>query len=457
MVDYIKLKQGLDIPVEGVPSAQILKTIVSETVAVKPTDFKGLIPKLAVKEGDAVKAGSVLFVDKKRPEIKFTSPVSGTVSEIVRGEKRKLLEVRVKADPETVYAEFNLPKPEAITAEQAISALLESGLWACIKQRPYGIVPNPEVRPNAVYISGFNTAPLAADYDYILKDEVDNIQTAINVLSRIAPKIHFGLYAKTHASSPLHKLSGVEFHTFDGPHPAGNVGVQINHVCPINKGDLIWTVNLQMLAIMGRFFNTGKVDMRKTVAVGGPRVSTPGYIKCISGMCFSGIADMVNDNVEKLQQGCPVRYISGNILTGTNVGKEGYLGFYDDCISLITEGTYYETFGWAKPFRTKKYSFASTYFSWLTPKKKYKMDSNLNGGVRAFVMTNKYAQVFPMNIYPVYLLKAIIAEDIDKMEQLGIYEVVEEDFALCEYIDPSKIDIQAIVSKGIDLMIKEMA
>ena len=305
MVDYIKLKQGLDIPVEGVPSAQILKTIVSETVAVKPTDFKGLIPKLAVKEGDAVKAGTVLFVDKKRPEIKFTSPVSGTVSEIVRGEKRKLLEVRVKADPETEYAEFNLPKPEAITAEQAVSALLESGLWPCIKQRPYGIVPNPEIRPKAVYISGFDTAPLAADYDYILKDEVDNIQTAVNVLAKLAPKIHFGLCAKTHASSPFHKLSGVEFHIFDGPHPAGNVGVQINHVCPINKGDLIWTVNLQMLAIMGRFFNTGKVDMRKTVAVGGPRVSTPGYIKCISGMCFSDIADMVNDNVEKLPAGLP--------------------------------------------------------------------------------------------------------------------------------------------------------
>ena len=214
---------------------------------------------------------------------------------------------------------------------------------------------------------------------------------------------------------------------------------------------------LQMLAIIGRFFATGKVDMRKTVAVGGPRVSTPGYVKCISGMCMSGIADMTNDNVEKLQKGCEVRFISGNILTGTNVGKEGYLGFYDDCVSLITEGNYYETFGWAKIFRPKKFSFASTYFSWLTPRKKYKVDSNLNGGVRAFVMTSKYAKVFPMNIYPVYLLKAILAEDIDKMEQLGIYEVIEEDFALCEYIDPSKIDIQAIVSKGIDIMIKEMA
>lgn len=457
MVDYIKLKQGLDIPIDGVPSAQILKSIVSDTVAVKPTDFKGLIPKLTVKEGDSVKAGSPLFVDKKRPDVKFTSPVSGTVSEIVRGEKRKLLEVRVKADPETVYAEFSLPKPENITAEQAISSLLESGLWACIKQRPYGIIPDPAVRPKSVYISGFDTAPLAADYDFILRDELPNIQTAINVLSKITPKIHFGLCAKTHASSPFHKLSGVEFHVFDGPHPAGNVGVQINHVCPINKGDVVWTVNLQMLAIVGRFFNTGKVDMRKTVAIGGPRVSNPGYIRCMSGMCLNSIADMANDNVDKLQRGCPIRYISGNVLTGTNVGKDGYLGFYDDCISLITEGKYFETFGWAKIFRPKKYSFASTYFSWLTPRKKYLMDSNLNGGVRAFVMTNKYAKVFPMNIYPVYLLKAILAEDIDKMEQLGIYEVVEEDFALCEYIDPSKIDIQSIVSKGIDLMIKEMA
>ena len=429
MVDYIKLKQGLDIPVEGVPETRILKSIVSETVAVKPTDFRGLIPKLAVKEGDAVKAGAVLFFDKKRPEVRFTSPVSGTVCGIIRGEKRKLLEVRVKADPETEYAMFDLPKPEAITAEQVISALLESGLWPCIKQRPYGIIPNPEVRPQALYISGFDSAP----------------------------KIHFGLNAKTHACTPFHRLSGVEFHVFDGPHPAGNVGVQINHICPVNKGDMVWTVNLQMLAIIGRFFATGKVDMRKTVAVGGPRVSTPGYVKCIGGMCMSGIADMTNDNVEQLQKGCEVRFISGNILTGTNVGKDGYLGFYDDCVSLITEGNYYETFGWAKIFRPKKYSFASTYFSWLTPRKKYKMDSNLNGGVRAFVMTNKYAKVFPMNIYPVYLLKAILAEDIDKMEQLGIYEVVEEDFALCEYIDPSKIDIQAIVSKGIDIMIKEMA
>ena len=430
MVDYIKLKQGLDIPVEGVPETRILKSIVSETVAVKPTDFKGLIPKLAVKDGDAVKAGSVLFFDKKRPEIRFTSPVSGTVCGIIRGEKRKLLEVRVKADPETEYAKFDLPKPEAVTAEQVISLLLESGLWPCIKQRPYGIIPNPEVRPKALYISGFDSAPLAADYDYILKDEVENLQTAINVLSKVTPKIHFGLNAKTHASTPFHKLSGVEFHVFDGPHPAGNVGVQINHICPINKGDVVWTVNLQLLAIIGRFFATGKVDMRKTVAVGGPRVSTPGYVKCISGMCMSAIADMTNDNVEKLQKGCEVRFISGNILTGTNVGKI---------------------------FRHKKFSFASTYFSWLTPRKKYKVDSNLNGGVRAFVMTSKYAKVFPMNIYPVYLLKAILAEDIDKMEQLGIYEVVEEDFALCEYIDPSKIDIQAIVSKGIDIMIKEMA
>ncbi len=458
MVNYIKLKKGLDIPVQGAPQAWILKSIVSDTVAVKPTDFRGLVPRLAVKEGDSVKAGSVLFIDKNRPEIKFTSPVSGTVSEIVRGEKRKLLEVRVKADAQTEYQKFELPAISSITGQQVIDVLLESGLWPCIKQRPYGIIPDPKVAPKAIYVSGFDSAPLAPDYDFILREEIEHIQTAINALSKIAgSEIHLGLSAKTCNSSHFQKLTGVQTHVFEGPHPAGNVGIQINHICPINKGDIVWTINIQALAIIGRLFNEGICDMRKTIAVAGPRVTNPGYIKTVAGMHLSYIADMVNDNVEKMQRGCDVRFISGNILTGTNVGKDGYLGFYDDCITLITEGNYYELFGWAKIFRPKKFSFASTYFSWLTPKKKYRMDSNLNGGERAFVMTGKYAQVLPMDIYPAYLLKAILAEDIDKMEQLGIYEVIEEDFALCEYIDSSKIEIQSIISKGIDIMIKEMA
>ncbi len=458
MVNYIKLKRGLNIPIEGIPSANIIKSVVSETVAVKPTDFRNLIPKLMVKEGDSVKAGTVLFVDKKRPEIKFTSPASGTVSEIIRGEKRKLLEVRIKADAQTDYVRFDLPKIQDLTQDQIVNTLLESGLWACVRQRPYGIIANPESKPKAVYISSFDTAPLAADYDFTLKEDMAAIQNGIDVFNRLVPKaVHMGLNAKTHASSPFHKLNGVEFHTFDGPHPAGNVGVQINHVCPINKGETVWTVTMQHLAFIGRLFSEGIVDMRKTIAVGGPRISTPGYVKCLAGMPVKDIASLVNDNVTKLQENCDVRFISGNILTGTNVGKDGYLGFYDDCISVITEGTYHEYFGWAKIFRPKKFSFASTYFSWLTPGKRYKMDTNLNGGVRAFVMSNSYAKVLPMDIYPVYLLKAILAQDIDKMEQLGIYEVVEEDFALCEYIDPSKNEIQKIISDGIDQMIKEMA
>ncbi len=457
MVNYIKLKKGLDIPVAGAPQAWILKSIVSDTVAVKPTDFRALVPRLVVKEGDAVKAGSPLFIDKKRPDIKFTSPVSGTVSEIVRGEKRKLLEVRVKADSQTEYVKFEIPAASALSSEQVIAALLESGLWPLIKQRPYGIVPDPNVAPKAIFISGFDTAPLAPDYDFVLREETANIQAALNALAKITGNIHLGLSAKTHTSTPLNKLTGVQTHIFEGRHPAGNVGVQINNVCPVNKGEVVWTINIQALAIIGRLFTNGICDMQKLVAVAGPRVENPGYIKTIAGVQLSCIADMVNDNVEKLQQGCDVRFVSGNILTGTNVGKEGFLGFYDDSICLLTEGNYHEYFGWAKIFRPKKYSFANTYFSWLTPKKQYRMDTNTNGGVRAFVMTNKYSQVLPMDIYPAYLLKAILAEDIDKMEQLGIYEVVEEDFALCEYIDSSKIEIQEIVSKGIDLMIKEMA
>lgn len=458
MVDYIKLRKGLNIPIEGVPQPQIIKSIVSETVALKPTDFRGLTPKLVVKEGDTVKAGSVIFIDKQRPRIKFTSPVSGVVSEIIRGEKRKLLEVRIKADSQIEYLKFELPKADSLTKEGVIEALLESGLWPCIKQRPYGIIPSPEVAPKAIFISGFNTAPLAPDFDFSLREDFENIQAAINALSRIAPKkIHISLNAQTHASTPFHKLNGVEFHKFHGPHPAGNVGVQIHHISPVNKGEVVWTIDLHLLAIIGRLFNEGICDMRKTIAVCGPRVAAPGYVKCIAGTCISPLSDMTNNNIISLQEGCEIRYISGDVLSGTAISPDGYLGFYDDQITFITEGAYKELFGWAKIFRPKKFSLSPTYFSWLTPKKRYKMDSNLNGGVRAFVLTDKYSNVLPMDILPVYLLKAILAEDIDKMEQLGIYEVLPEDFALCEYIDPSKIAIQDIISKGIDLMIKEMA
>ena len=461
MVDYIKLRKGLDIPIEGMSNAKIAKSIVSDTVALKPTDFKGLIPRLVVKEGDTVLAGDTLFIDKKRPEIRFSSPVSGVVSEIVRGEKRKLLEVRVKADSEINYHKFDLPKVETITKEQVINALLESGLWAGIKQRPYGIIPSPEVMPKAIFISGFNTAPLGADYDYTLREEVTNIQTAINALGKIVPgKIHLSLNAQTYASTPFHKLQGVVFHKFMGPHPAGNVGTQIHHISPINKGEVVWTIDMNHLAIIGKLFSKGICDYSKTIAICGPRAASPCYVRGIVGMSMTHINEFVSkdaDAKQSYQKGCSVRFISGDVLTGKNVGAEGFLGFYDSQVTLLTEGDYYEGLGWAKILRPKKFSFSKTYFSWLCPKKQYNMDTNLNGGERAFVVNGNYEKVLPMDIYPVYLLKAILAGDIDKMEQLGIYEVIEEDFALCEYICPSKIEIQSIISDGIDLMLKEMA
>lgn len=462
MVDYIKLKKGLNIPISGVPQPVIKKSVVSGVVAVKPVDFKNITPKLLVKEGDEVKAGSPVFADKNHPDILFTSPVSGTVSEVIRGEKRKLLEIRIKSSPEREYVKFDLPKIEVITKEEIISALKESGLWVSIKQRPYGIIPNPEIAPKAIFVSGFNSAPLAPDYDYCLRSEIDNIQIGINVLSKLTKGgIHLGLCTFNHASTPFHKLSNVTTHLFDGPHPAGNVGVQIHHISPINKGDIVWTIDLLHLASIGKLFSKGIYDMSRMVAVTGPRATFPCYVFGISGMAMKDIEEFASkeaDRYQSYQEGCDVRFISGNPLTGTSVGRDGYLGFFDNQITLLTEGNYHEAFGWAKIFRPKKFSLSKTYFSYLDSRKKqYNLDSNTNGGERAFVVNGYYEKVLPMDIYPVYLLKAILAGDIDKMEQLGIYEVIEEDLALCEYICPSKIEVQDIISKGIDLMLKEMA
>jgi len=387
----------------------------------------------------------------------FASPVSGTVSAIVRGEKRKLLAVRIDADQQRQNKVTEIPELASLDVSKVKALMLAGGLWPCIQQRPYGIVANPADTPKNIFISGFNTNPLSADYDFSLKDDFDSIQKGVDVLNKLIPgEVHFSLSASTQASSPFHKLERVIFHAFDGPHPAGNVGVQINHIAPVNKGEAVWCVDLALVAVIGRFFEKGIYDTTRLVAVGGPCVKTPGYVKCIPGMAMKEIADLVCQDSEKSHDGMDVRYISGSVLTGKNVGADGSLGFADTQITLLSEGNYHEAFGWAKPFRAK-HSVSHAYFSWLCPKKKYNMDTNLNGGPRAFVATSEYGKVFPMDIYPVELLKACIAGDIDKMEQLGIYEVVEEDFALCEYICPSKINIQSIITEGIATMLKEMA
>lgn len=452
MSNNIDLKRGLDIPISGIASQKTKKVITPDVVAVKPTDFRGLLPRLLVKEGDKVLAGTPVLADKKSPEILFTSPVSGTVAEIVRGEKRKLLEVRIKADKSQEYVDFGAKKVASLDAAVVKEALLQSGLWPALVQRPYGIVANPQIKPKAIFVSAFSTAPLAANTDFAFKEEMENIQTAVNALSKLTDGgIHVSLNSENASGTPFHKLENVTMHVFSGKHPAGNVGIQIHHIAPIQKGETVWTVSPAMLAAIGKLFNTGRYDISRLVAVTGPVAIDPCYVKGIAGMSMKDIAEFYDNS------GNNVRFISGDVLTGTNVGAEGFLGFYDNQVTLIKEGREHEMFGWAKPFRTKQFSFSHTYFSWLTPNKKYAMDTNLHGGPRAFVMSDIYSKVLPMDIYPIYLIKACLASDIDKMEKFGIYEVIEEDLALCEYICPSKIEIESILSDGIALMMKEMA
>ena len=450
MSNNIYLKKGLNIPIAGAAAQTTKKVIVPDVLALKPTDFRGLVPKLLVKEGDKVLAGTPVMADKMSQNILFTSPVSGVVAEVVRGEKRKLLEVRIKADAEQEYVDFGSKRVADLSAEQIKEAILAAGLWPAIMQRPYGIIANPEVTPKAVFVSAFSTAPLAADPAFTLRDDLSNIQTAIDALGKMTgKKVHLSLNAETYSGSPFHKLTNVVTHTFSGKHPAGNVGVQIHHICPIRKGETVWTVSLTMLAAIGKLFNTGKLDLKRKIAVTGPKVKTPAYVDGYPGISMKDINEFYGNPAE-------LRFVSGDVLTGTNVGAEGYLGFHDNQITILEEGDKYELLGWAKPFRPKLFSASRTYFSWLTPNKKYDMDTNLHGGPRAFVVNDVYNKVLPMDLYPVHLLKACLANDIDGMEKFGIYEVLEEDFALCEFVCPSKIEVQQILSDGIALMLKEM-
>ena len=451
MSNNIYLKQGLNIPISGVAAQNTKKVIVPDVVAVKPTDFRGLVPKLLVREGDKVLAGTPVLADKMSQNILFTSPVSGTVAEVVRGDKRKLLEVRIKADEKQEYVDFGVKRVADMSAEQIKEALLAAGLWPALVQRPYGIIANPEVKPKAIFVSAFSTAPLAASPEFTLQNELANIQTAIDALGKLTTdkEVHLSLNSANYSGTPFHKLNNVIVHTFTGKHPAGNVGVQIHHISPIRKGETVWTVSLHMLAAIGKLFNTGKYDVRRKIAVTGPKAVNPAYVDAYPGISMKDIKEFY-ETPENL------RFVSGDVLTGTNVGAEGFLGFYDNQVTILEEGNKYELLGWAKPFRPKLFSASRTYFSWLTPNKKYDMDTNLHGGPRAFVVNDVYGKVLPMNLYPVYLLKACLAGDIDKMEKFGIYEVLEEDLALCEYVCPSKIDIQQIITDGIALMLKEM-
>jgi Na+-transporting NADH:ubiquinone oxidoreductase subunit A len=445
----IKFRKGLNIKLKGSAEKVLSTASASSTYAVRPADFHGLTPRLCVKQGDEVKAGTPVFFDKYKPEIRFMSPVSGTVEAINRGERRKLLEVIIKSDAKNVPKKYKITEELLNSREQIIELMLEAGYWSFVIQRPYGIIANPADKPKSIFISGIDTAPLTVDMAFLLLGQEEYFQKGIDILAKLTDgKVYLGLDADDLASK-LNKITNAEITLFTGKHPAGNVGVQIHHIDPINKGDIIWTVDAQHVAMLGRFFTTGTYDAEKIVALCGSKVKRPQYYKIITGASITALENLI-DHSEN------TRYISGNVLTGTSIGKDGYIGFYGNRISVIPEGDNYEFLGWAMP-RFKKFSASKSYFSWLTPNSLYDLDTNLNGGERAFVVTNQYEKVLPMDIYPVYLLKAILAEDIDKMEQLGIYEVIEEDLALCEFVCTSKIEVQAILRKGINLMIKEMS
>ena len=451
MSNKIVLTKGLDLPVSGEAELRVAKTVSPDLIAIRPDDFPGFTPRLLVREGDSVKCGSPVLCDKKRPEVLVASPVSGSVREIVRGDKRKLLAVVIEGDGRKEALDFGAKDPAGLDADAIRAAILGAGLWPFIIQRPYGIIANPADKPKAIFISAFDTAPLAADTEFILGDRIADLQKGIDALSKLTGgSVHIGLNAKNSESTPFRKLENATFHVFEGKHPAGNVGVQISHVCPVTKGSLVWTVSLTGLAAIGALFSTGRYSVRRKVAVAGPAAIEPAYADMYPGTPMSSLGAFFGNTDD-------LRIVSGGILSGKTVGRDGFLGFYDSTVTVLREGLEPELLGWANPLRLKLFSTDRCYFSWLMPWRRYDMDTNLHGGPRAFVMSDGYyAKVLPMDIYPVYLLKACLAGDIDKMEKFGIYEVIPEDLALCEFIDPSKNYIQEIIANGIRLMLKEM-
>lgn len=457
MSKVIKLRKGLDINLVGTAERVLTKSPAAASYALVPDHYRGVTPKLLVKVGDKVKAGSPLFFSKENPEVLFTSPVSGEVSAVNRGDKRKILSIVVTPDGQNQSENFDVCPISELNRERVKETMLRAGFWPMLIQRPFGIIAKSDATPKAIFVSGLDTAPLAPDLNFLVQDQGEHIIAGLEVLKKLTDgKVHLTVGTDTTAGV-LSRIKQAEVHHIEGPHPAGNVGVQIAQIDPINKGDVVWTVELQHVAMIGRLFQTGTVDMSKVVALTGSEVVKPHYFKIVSGALISSITDgNLRPTDAKEERG--VRIISGNPLTGFKVepnNVEGYLGFYHNQITVIPEGNKYEFLGWAMP-RIGKFSVSHSYFSWLFPKKKYNLDTNMNGGHRAFVQTGIYDKVMPMNIYPLYLIKAVMAGDIDKMENLGIYEILEEDIALCEFIDPSKNEWQAHVSKGIELMIKEL-
>lgn len=448
MSKTIQLKKGYDIKLVGEAQQQVVAAVMPKTFAIKPQEFRHTKFKVVVEVGTEVKAGSPLMFDKAHPELQITSPVSGEVVEVRRGDKRVLEAIVILADGKTEYVDFSAANIDQLSANDIKAKLLASGAWALLRQRPYNVLANPDELPKSIFISGFDTAPLAPSVDFAISGEVAAFQAGIDAIKKMTGvNIHLNLHGSKSKSEVLANAKNVTINKIEGIHPAGNVGVQIHHLDAIKKGERVWHIHPCDVVIIGRLFLTGKLDMTRVVAATGSEFEKPQYYKTIVGAQLSSV---ITGNVKSGK----VRIITGNVLTGTHVSAEGFLGFYDQQITAIPEGDDLEFLGWLVPSYPRP-DISKSFLSGWFKNRSYKANTNMHGEERAFVVTGQYEQVLPMDILPTFLLKSIIYKDIEEMEELGIYEIAEEDMALCEFVCTSKIPVQKIIREGLDLMYQE--
>ncbi len=449
----IFLNRGFDINIKGKAAKAYFDDIEIKNYAVQPGNFRGVvpIPKVVVEVGDKVKAGDLLFYDKKKTELKFVAPVSGEVIAIRRGERRSIKQIVIAADKDINYRKFETPDLGTVDRDSLVEFLLESGLWPLIRQRPYDYVPDKDTVPKNIFISTFDTAPLAADMDFVVKGREKEFQTGLDVLKKLTPgKVYLGLNANKDKapSDAFTKAEGVEKTYFKGPHPSGNVGVQIHHTAPIKGEDKVWVLGVQEVITFGSMFLNNIYDAQRIIAITGDEVIDAKYLKTYMG------AD-VSDTVKVCIKNVKCRVISGNVLSGETKMFGEYLNAFDSQVSIIKEGDDYVPFGWLISKKKTPTFWKAFIDQWLGGNKEMDVDTNTNGQKRAFVATGIYEKVLPMDIYPVHLMKSILAGDIEQMEGLGINELAEEDVALCEFICPSKQEFQAILRDGHRMMIEQ--
>ena len=446
----IKIKKGIDIHLVGEAKKEV-RNYEPQLFALKPHDFIGVVPKMHVAEGDDVKVGTVLFHDKNNESVFFTSPASGKVKAIVRGEKRVILQVIVESDGKFETIDFGKADPSKLSRNEIVEKLVQSGTWTMLRQRPYSTIAKIQDEPKCIAVSMFDTAPLAPDNNFIVKDQMAAIKAGVEALAKLTKGI---VYLNVNSSETQQALASLNFSAknvtiteFQGPHPTGNVSTQLNVLSPINKGETVWYTYAQNLIAIGNLFLNGVYDSSRVVAFTGSEVKEPMYYRTRIGADMSGLYENISSE--------NVRIISGNVLTGKKINGENFLGYYDSQVTVIPEGDHYQLFGWLAP-NFKKFTSTNTMGASLCKKSKKVLDTNLNGGIRPLIMTGNFEKVFPFDIYPMQLIKACIIKDIDQMEELGIYEIDAEDFALCEVIDPSKTPIQQIVRESLEMLRKEM-